>query len=60
MMKQKRPAQPVACGQHVACGEIRNESIFSTLSLSKQKQNTKAILKTYELFIYGDIHYNTN
>jgi hypothetical protein len=49
-MKYKRPAQPVACGQHVACGEIRNESIFSTLSLSKQKQNTKAILKTYELF----------
>jgi len=27
-----------------------------TLTLAKPRQNAEAILKTYELFIYGDIH----
>jgi hypothetical protein len=29
------------------------------LSLAKPRQNAEEILKTYELFIYGDIHYIT-
>jgi hypothetical protein len=31
-----------------------------TLSLAKPRQNAEAILKTYELIIYGDTHYITN
>jgi len=27
------------------------------LSLEKARQNAEAVLKTYELFIYRDIHY---
>ena len=31
-----------------------------TLSLAKPRQNIEAILKSYKLIIYGDIHYITN
>jgi hypothetical protein len=31
-----------------------------TLPLAKKRHNAKAILKTYELFTYADIHYITN
>jgi len=39
---------------------VIKESLL-TLSLAKPRQNAaEAILKTYELFIYGDIQYITN
>jgi len=35
--------------------EIRTHIL--TLSLTKLRRNAKAILKTYQLFIYGDVYY---
>ena len=60
------PTQPVALRQHVA----RDTVIFSgekldmskrllTFSLAKPRLNTESLFKTYELFIYGEIHYVT-
>jgi hypothetical protein len=43
-----------------ASGDIEMINGFSTSYLAKPRYNTEAVLKTYELFIYGDIHYSTN
>jgi len=44
----------------VARGDNLNEKNLLTLSQAKPKQNVEGTLETYELFIYGDIHYITN
>jgi hypothetical protein len=51
----------VARGQHIACGEIRNEKASLTLCLAMPKQNAEAIAKTYELSLWGHtLYYVTN
>ena len=56
-----RPAQPVARGQHVAHSDISNEkTFFVNFPLAQPRQNAQVSLKTYEIFIYGYIHYVTN
>jgi hypothetical protein len=45
---------------HVTCRDISNEKKSLTLSMAKPRYNAKAILKTYEMVIYGVIHYLTN
>jgi hypothetical protein len=39
---------------------FKNGISLSTLPLAKLRHNARAILKNYEMFIYGDIHYITN
>jgi hypothetical protein len=53
------PAEP-AIQFYVDLGEIPNEKSLLTLSLAKPRYNAEAILKTYALFVYGDIQYITN
>jgi hypothetical protein len=53
--------QNVARDNYFACGNILNEKKRRlTLYLVKAKYNAKAVLETYQLFIYGYIHYITN
>ena len=42
---------------YVARADISNEKPNLTIPLAKPRQNAKAVFKTYELFIYGDIYY---
>ena len=44
---------------YFACVDIQNESLLN-LSIAETRQNAKISWKTYELFIYGGIHYITN
>jgi hypothetical protein len=65
-MVQIRPASPVACRQPV----VRNITLpaetfhmgkcFLICSLVKPREKTEADMRTYDVFIYGDIHYITN
>jgi len=55
--EQARSADATQC--HVACGNTRNEKDLLTLYLEKPRYNAEAILKTYELFINGDVRYST-
>jgi hypothetical protein len=41
-------------------GKICNEKMSFKHFLGKPIYNAEAVLKTYELFIYGDVHYITN
>jgi hypothetical protein len=50
------PAAALCCLR----GHQKCEKGLLALSLAKLRYNTEAILKTYELFIYGDTHYITN
>jgi hypothetical protein len=51
----------VARGQHVAHSDISNEkTFFGNFPLAQPRQNAQVSFKTYEIFIYGDIHYITN
>jgi hypothetical protein len=45
---------------YVARVDVSKEKNLLTLSLAKPTQNAEAILKIYELFIYGDIYCITN
>lgn len=36
------------------------ENVFLTLHLAKSKENAETLLKIYEIFIYGDVHYIIN
>jgi len=42
---------------YVVCGDILNGKMSFTLCLSKPRQYAEAVLQTYELLTYGDIHY---
>ena len=33
---------------------------LSTIFLPKVRKKAEAVSKTYELFVYGDVHYTTN
>jgi len=59
-----RVVQSVDCGRHISPGSV----IFTaeafemsychlTLSLATSSWNAEAVLKIYELFVYGVIHY---
>lgn len=56
-----RPTQPVGNGQCVACGTVMLPPEMCEISFNpftaNLKYNLKVILKTYELFINGDIYY---
>jgi hypothetical protein len=61
-----RPTQPAACLQatcstwHAVCGDMWNEKTSFKSFPGKAEIEWWNILKTYELFIYGDIHSITN
>jgi hypothetical protein len=57
-----RPDQLTACGQQrIRLPKETFEMGKCPVILPWQSQkNAKAILKTYELFVYGDKHYFTN
>jgi hypothetical protein len=62
----KRPAESMAHKQNAAqdtascCPQGHIGKSILNLSLAKLRWTTQAILKTYELFVYRDIHYITN
>jgi hypothetical protein len=41
-----------------ARGDSEMRKSLLTLSLANPRQNGEAILKSYKLFIYGDMHYS--
>jgi len=66
MNAYSRPTQPATCLQatgstwHVVCGDIWNEKTSFKSLPGKAEMEWWNILKTYELFIYGDIYLITN
>ena len=39
---------------------VMRKRFFVNLPLAQPRQNAQVSLKTYEIFIYGDVHYVTN
>ena len=39
---------------------IERRKHLLTISVAKPRYNAEAVLKTYDLFIYGDTHYTNN
>jgi hypothetical protein len=45
---------------YVASGDFWTRKLLVSLSLAEPRENAEAVLTSYELFIYVNIHYITN